>query len=254
MKSILLFVLILASVTSAEQHKCGGFLHYIEWTIGAKLVKEKTGYHYSSKSEDLIACKIVDTNKHLKKEYIEIKEPFVSQLHPEHIKKTPFLSATIDGNGAIFGCRSINGPVAPQWDFSKEEVRSLDYSIYIDIVNQHPEVALFDPKEMKIDFLYFIPYHEDENNIYTLTWCPADDCSEEFRIEKNVVFFPAAHGAKKRAGVIISPLLNVTSDENTITMTANVGNARINFQLHVRTTDGNGKKWILAWTAQKRPE
>lgn len=90
MKSILLFVLILASVTSAEQHKCGGFLHYIEWTIGAKLVKEETGYHYSSKSEDLIACKIVDTNKHHKKAYIEIKEPFVSQLHPEHIKKRRF--------------------------------------------------------------------------------------------------------------------------------------------------------------------
>ncbi len=253
MKIIVPFLFL--SLANAEQqahHHCSGFSHYLEYTIGANRAGSANKHYYSSEPTDYVACKIIDTNIH-GISTLEIREPFISDIHPVYIKKTPFLYADIRGNGAIFGSDSENCSTAAQWDFSKKEQRSLDYRIYVSIVHYHPQVAFRD-YEMNIDYLYFIPYLEDETYIYTLTWCPAETCPDSAELDKNAVLFPVAYEGQKRAGLLISPLLNITSDNNAIKMETSLAKSHITFQLKLRTRDKEGKEWILAWRKQKLPE
>lgn len=243
-------------LVNAEQqalHHCSGFLHYLEHTIGANRANSDNKYYYSSIPTDYVACKIIKTNIHGGCENLEIKEPFISNKHPACVKETPFLSSTIRGNGAIFSYHSENGVIADKWDFSKKEKRSLDYRIYASVVHYHPQIA-FSHYEMNIDYLYFIPYIEDETSVYTLTWCSAETCPDSAEIDKNAVLFPVVNGGQKRVGLLISPLLNVTSNHNVIKMEASLAKSDITFQLQLRTHDNAGKEWILAWQKQKLPQ
>jgi hypothetical protein len=246
-----LFLSLLANAEQQTHHHCSGFSHYREHTIGANRVRPDNKHYYSSRPTDYVACKIINTDMH-GNSILAIREPFISDIHPTHIRKTPFLSAEIRGNDAIFGSDSENCSLAAKWDFSKKEHRVLDYRIYISVVHYHPQVAFRD-YEMNIDCLYFIPYHEDETYIYTLTWCSAETCPDSAEIDKNAILFPVVNEGQKRVGLLISPLLNITSDNNVIKMETSLVKSHITFQLKLRTRDKEGKKWILAWLKQKLP-
>ena len=99
---------------------------------------------------------------------------------------------------------------------------------------------------MKVDFLYFSPYHENENFIYVLSWNPAEDISETVEIKDNVILFPVKKEKEKRIGLIISPQVKVKRNKTNIAMSANFYEAQFRFRLNFKIID-NDKCWILSW-------
>lgn len=171
-----------------------------------------------------------------------LKSPFPSNEHPQSLLNKPFFEAYSE-NGRLY-VHSISG-VLPFWDFSKKEDRNLDYTIYHQIRNSHKELV-FNQKMMKVDFLYFSPYHENENFIYVLSWNPAEDISETVEIKDNVILFPVKKEKEKRIGLIISPQVKVKRNKTNIAMSANFYEAQFRFRLNFKIID-NDKCWILSW-------
>jgi len=57
-----------------------------------------------------------------------------------------------------------------KWEFAENEERNLDYTVSLKVLTPHPEFRVGDPKILKCDVLYFIPYIELDS-AYILTWC-----------------------------------------------------------------------------------
>ncbi len=238
---------------SAGEHSeyCNGLSSMYEHAIGANFITSDDEIFISSVPEDLVACKIRELSER-KQHTLELSAPHITEEHPEEIQKQTFLLVTFSGNEALPNCTPISGDSSPTWNFTKEEERNLDYRIWATVLNPHPEIA-FNQKEMKIDCLYFAPFHEEESSIYTLTWCPVSAVSGQAELEQNAVFFPAEAGEQRRLGLVISPLLHLTADECGISMNAMLGKSQLSFHLKLRTRDKDGKEWVLAWKKQKHP-
>ena len=184
-----------------------------------------------------------DFNRGNTETIFSLKSPFPSNEHPQSLLNKPFFEAYSE-NGSLY-VHSISG-VLPFWDFSKKEDRNLDYTIYHQIRNSHKELV-FNQKMMKVDFLYFSPYHENENFIYVLSWNPAEDISETVEIKDGVVLFPVKKEKNKKIGLIISPQVAVKRNKTSITMSTNFHKSQFKFRLNFKTVDKNDKSWVLSW-------
>ena len=251
--ALLLGTLPLLAHEAADGHTecCEGFSFLFEDAIGANFITSDDEFFSSSSPVDLVVCKVRNLSRR-KRETLELNAPYITKEHPEEIQKQNFLLATSSGSGVLLNCKQISGELTPTWNFSKKEERSLDYRIWATVLNEHPEIA-FNQKEMNIDYLYFVPYHEDESCIYTLTWCPASAVSGQAELAQNAVFFPSESGEQRRLGLVISPLLQLTADKDGISMNTTLGKSQLSFHLKWRARDKAGNEWVLAWRKQKFP-
>ena len=207
----------------------------------------KKGFHANCANKNFTSERFIaysgSSESSSKEHIVKLKSPFPTDEHPPSLLDMPFFEAHSE-NGNVYIHYVYD--ILPFWDFSKMEDRSLDYTIYHQILNHHEELR-FNQKVMRVDFLYFTPYYENESSIYVLSWNPAEDVSEHVEIKDDVVLFPVKKEKNKKIGVIISPQVNVQRNKTSIDMSANFHISQFKFRINFETVDKNGKCWVLSW-------
>ena len=246
-KFLLMFFVLSTSViaeNTIQDNSAFTLLH--EYAIGANFKSDSV----SSEPNDFIACKIKNETFGNRCDTIKIYSPFISEHHPKSIEKELFCSGSASGYGALT-CEAVNGITAPTWDFSNKETRTLDYAISLQMLNAHPDL-MFNQKMMKMDLLYFIPYYEDDDSYFVLTWCPRKKVSNSIKTEKCVILLPTESYSQTRIGIIVSPLFSFQVEDNSVYLTGKVGNIHLLFHFSFEITDKKGNCWILAWKKIKK--
>lgn len=178
-------------------------------------------------------------------EYIKLSNPFGNKQHPREVRKAHYFIGESYGSGSGFYIDPIHAENT-YWDFSKNEERTLDYSVYLWVYNKHPKL-LFNQKQMRIDLLYFIPYIEIDDAIYVLSWNKESEVSGSLEINNYAVEFPNKGENNSNVGVIIAPMMKIKKNKDVLEMESDILGDRTHLQLRFRVFDKKGKPWVLSW-------
>lgn len=233
------------SESSIQQHEhtCAGFEFRSQSNISATQGTPRIEDKY-------VACEVYTRSAKDIKE-IQIKRPFISKKStiPLHIRNTVYFRGI--STVGEYGLSAEPDESFPVWDFSNVEARNLDFrirlrtSVNVD-TQTHRLVDNF--KEMTTDLIYFIPYTENENDVYFLTWNLKESVQGGVAKKDNTILFPVVGEERSMIGMFwIKSLFTTIKHDESLDMQGKVGHTHYAFELKYQITDSAGDVWILAW-------